>query len=57
LFETLRDALGDETMEYVLSHHDVIRRFGRFPHRNGLLGRASTLEELAYLAKSGARFR
>jgi uncharacterized protein (DUF924 family) len=32
-------------------HRDVIARFGRFPHRNALLGRESTPEELAYLEK------
>lgn len=32
-------------------HRDVIARFGRFPHRNAILGRASTPEEAAYLAK------
>ncbi len=35
-------------------HRDLIRRFGRFPHRNGLLGRTSTAEELAYLASPEA---
>jgi uncharacterized protein (DUF924 family) len=34
----------------------VIRRFGRFPHRNTALGRVSTPEELAYLAQPGAGF-
>jgi uncharacterized protein (DUF924 family) len=32
-------------------HHDVVLRFGRFPHRNAILGRQSTPEELAYLAE------
>lgn len=35
-------------------HRDLIRRFGRFPHRNALLGRTSTPEELAYLASKEA---
>lgn len=34
-------------------HEEVIRRFGRFPHRNHMLGRKSTDEELAYMAKHG----
>ncbi|MEO9899189.1 MAG: DUF924 family protein, partial [Nisaea sp.] len=38
---------------YALIHMDVIRRFGRFPHRNEVLGRVSTPEELAYLADGG----
>jgi len=42
--------------EYAAAHRDVIRRFGRFPHRNAILGRASTPAELAYLAEPGAGF-
>ena len=34
-------------------HRDIIRRFGRFPHRNPILGRESRPEELAYLAEGG----
>jgi uncharacterized protein (DUF924 family) len=37
-------------------HAAVIRRFGRFPHRNAILGRASTPEEVAFLATPGSRF-
>ncbi|MGE5616693.1 MAG: DUF924 family protein, partial [Bacillota bacterium] len=37
-------------------HRDVIRRFGRFPHRNRILGRASTPEETAFLEQPGSRF-
>jgi uncharacterized protein (DUF924 family) len=56
LFETLRIALGDGTVEYAYRHRDIIRRFGRFPHRNGVLGRESTAEELRFLAGLGAGF-
>lgn len=46
--------LGDkELYHYALIHLDVIRRFGRFPHRNAVLGRCSTPEELAYLESGG----
>ena len=38
---------------YALIHMDVIRRFGRFPHRNKILKRASTPEEIAYLDDGG----
>lgn len=38
---------------YALGHRDIIRRFGRFPHRNAALGRDSTGEELAFLANGG----
>jgi uncharacterized protein (DUF924 family) len=56
LFEAMRLALGDSTVEYAYRHRDLIRRFGRFPHRNAVLGRESTAEELRYLAESGAGF-
>jgi uncharacterized protein (DUF924 family) len=36
---------------YAVEHRDVISRFGRFPHRNAILGRASTAEEDSYLAE------
>jgi uncharacterized protein (DUF924 family) len=49
-------ALGDrETYFYALLHMDAIRRFGRFPHRNAILGRQSTPEEEVYLATGGFR--
>lgn len=37
-------------VSFAKSHLDVVARFGRFPHRNGALGRASTPEEEAWLA-------
>lgn len=43
-------------LDYARRHQDVIRRFGRFPHRNVILGRPSTAEEAAYLAKPGSGF-
>jgi uncharacterized protein (DUF924 family) len=50
----LVEALGDaEFLRYARLHRDVIARFGRFPHRNPVLGRKSTPEELAYLAEGG----
>ncbi|HLL09669.1 MAG TPA: DUF924 family protein [Rubrivivax sp.] len=39
--------------EYAVSHRDIIRRFGRFPHRNHLLGRETTAEETAFLQEGG----
>ncbi|SBO41858.1 conserved protein of unknown function [Cyanobium sp. NIES-981] len=44
------------TAAFARKHRDVIRRFGRFPHRNALLGRASTPEELAFLQEPGSSF-
>jgi uncharacterized protein (DUF924 family) len=43
-------------LDYARRHEAVIARFGRFPHRNAVLGRISTPEELAYLAQPGAGF-
>jgi uncharacterized protein (DUF924 family) len=41
-------ALGDdEQLGYARKHHDVIARFGRFPHRNAMLGRAPRPDEIA----------
>lgn len=56
LFETLRPALSDNTIDYAHRHSDVIRRFGRFPHRNAALGRISTPDEEQYLSEPGAGF-
>lgn len=43
-------------LDYARRHRDVIARFGRFPHRNAVLGRDSTDAEMAYLARPGAGF-
>ena len=40
-------------LDYATRHRDLIRRFGRFPHRNAVLGRQSTAEETAFLAEHG----
>ena len=45
-----------EALDYAHRHRGVIARFGRFPHRNPILGRASTAEELDYLSQPGAGF-
>jgi uncharacterized protein (DUF924 family) len=47
-------ALGDaESLRYAEDHADIIRRFGRFPHRNAALGRETTPDEQAFLAGGG----
>lgn len=43
-------------LDYAEQHQDVVARFGRFPHRNAVLGRASTEQEKTYLAQPGAGF-
>ena len=40
-------------LDYAILHRDIIQRFGRYPHRNFVLGRTSTPEEIEYL-ESGA---
>ncbi len=42
-----------DNLRYAVEHHEIIAQFGRFPHRNKLLGRASTPEEIAFLDAGG----
>jgi len=50
-------ALGDPVnLDYAERHRAVIERFGRFPHRNAILGRVSTEEEIAFLQQPGSAF-
>ena len=57
LFEALARETGNaEPLEWARRHADVIFRFGRYPHRNEVLGRASTPEEVAFLREPGSRF-
>lgn len=42
----------EDNLGYARHHHDVVKRFGRFPHRNEALGRESTSEEIEYLKKA-----
>ncbi len=57
LFDALAAETGDRgQLEWARRHAAVVRRFGRFPHRNAILGRASTPEEIAFLAQPGSRF-
>lgn len=49
--------LGDETaLHFARRHKEIIDRFGRFPHRNAVLGRESTPEEAAFLKEPGSGF-
>jgi uncharacterized protein (DUF924 family) len=50
------DASQANSQDYARRHAEIIERFGRFPHRNALLGRVSTDEELAFLQQPGSRF-
>ena len=57
LFHALAEATGTQQFHdfarYADAHKEVIDRFGRFPHRNAILGRESTAAEQAYLEKHG----
>jgi uncharacterized protein (DUF924 family)/nitroreductase len=63
LFTEFRDELSGElrerisrNLDFAIRHQEIIERFGRFPHRNAILGRASTPEELAFLEQPGSSF-
>lgn len=58
LFTALAEANAgfESPLDYAHRHRGVIARFGRFPHRNAILGRASTPEEAEYLAQPGSGF-
>jgi uncharacterized protein (DUF924 family) len=43
-------------LEWAQKHHDIVARFGRFPHRNAALGRTSTAEETEFLNQPGSSF-
>ena len=43
-------------LDYAQQHYDIIKRFGRYPHRNKILGRESSDEELAFLKQPGSSF-
>jgi uncharacterized protein (DUF924 family) len=45
--------VGEKDLAHAEHHRDIVRRFGRFPHRNEILGRASTVDERTYLAQGG----
>lgn len=49
--------LGDTSvLDFELRHKAIVDRFGRYPHRNALLGRVSTSEEIAFLKTPGSAF-
>ncbi|MEO8004679.1 MAG: DUF924 family protein [Betaproteobacteria bacterium] len=63
LFSDLAHDAGPETKElfagyqrFAERHHEIIERLGRFPHRNRILGRVSTAEEIAFLQTPGSSF-
>lgn len=49
----LHETLGEEDAKHARQHRAIIERFGRFPHRNEVLGRVSTEAEVAFLVEGG----
>ncbi|MFL6694029.1 MAG: DUF924 family protein [Ramlibacter sp.] len=49
----LTRGLGTEAPRFAVVHHSIVQRFGRFPHRNALLGRRTTAQEQAFLDQGG----
>lgn len=57
LFERLAGEEGaPDVVSYAVAHRDTVEQFGRFPHRNALLGRETTPEEAVFLTKEGTSF-
>jgi len=58
LFEALaaRDSQAESNADYARRHRDVIKRFGRFPHRNAIVGRESTALEAEFLKSPNSSF-
>ena len=57
LFDGLAErADSASTIDYARRHYEIIARFGRFPHRNDVLGRVSTVEEIEFLGQPGSSF-
>lgn len=51
----MKDFDADQ-LRYAIRHREIIERFGRFPHRNGILGRENTAAEIEFLAQPGSGF-
>ena len=55
--EALYRALGqDNNLQFELRHKAIVDRFGRYPHRNAVLGRESSAEEIEFLTQPGSSF-
>jgi uncharacterized protein (DUF924 family) len=57
MFERLAGEPGaPDVVSYAVAHRDIVERFGRFPHRNGILDRETTPEEAVFLTTEGSSF-
>ncbi len=51
-----RQVGNEDNLRFEIKHKEIIDRFGRYPHRNAVLGRSSTLEEQEFLRQPGSSF-
>ena len=51
-----KEFTSERIYEYAIRHQDIVQRFGRFPHRNQILGRISTEEGIEFLKQPGSSF-
>jgi uncharacterized protein (DUF924 family) len=54
--ELLYGQFTQQFLNYAISHHDIIAKFGRYPHRNFIVGRTSTPQEIEYLDSGAETF-
>ena len=54
--DLFKAAENEDMLKWTVAHHDIIARFGRFPHRNAALGRERTAEEIAFLTEPVSSF-
>ncbi len=54
--ELFKEIGSENYLDYAIKHYDIIKKFGRFPHRNKILRRKSTKEELEFLSQPGSSF-
>jgi uncharacterized protein (DUF924 family) len=54
--QLFRERAPQDNHDFELRHKAIVDRFGRYPHRNEMLGRPSTPEELLFLTQPGSRF-
>jgi uncharacterized protein (DUF924 family) len=54
--DPVQKSVCESYYDYAVRHYDIIARFGRFPHRNEILGRESTPEETEFLKQPGSSF-
>lgn len=47
---------SESTLNFEIKHKNIIEKFGRYPHRNAILGRKSTIEEIAFLSQPNSAF-